>query len=332
LTGSVHISTQNGGAAVSGASTGAQLYAIYDGSESLNFTYQWKKDGGNVSGSDGTTMVYTPAEAGSYTVTVSANGYQSKTSAAVTVVVGLTWSTVNQNIFAGQNAIRSAAYGGSKWVVCTLENIAYSADGGVNWTLANGEFLNTTNTFISALSYGGASGQEKFVVVGRYYQPIIAYSDDGINWTPASNTGFSTGNSSISAVAYGNGRWVAAGSSSSYDEESQTNTNTPKMAYSDDGINWTAISSTGFMPVRGGSSSIIAVAYGGGRWVAVGGDYSQKSVYSDDGITWIADSHRFNANTWLYTVAYGGDKFIAAGYNRTMNEFIFYCVYPAAAE
>jgi formylglycine-generating enzyme required for sulfatase activity len=67
----------------SGVTTGTQLTATYTGSESVS--YQWKKDGTNV-GSNSNT--FTPTEAGSYTVTVSAAGYTSKTSTPVTVTAG----------------------------------------------------------------------------------------------------------------------------------------------------------------------------------------------------------------------------------------------------
>jgi hypothetical protein len=62
--------------------TGMQLTATYSGSEAV--TYQWNKDGAAVPGAAGSK--YTPAEAGSYTVTVNATGYKSKTSSAVTVI------------------------------------------------------------------------------------------------------------------------------------------------------------------------------------------------------------------------------------------------------
>jgi hypothetical protein len=57
-----------------------QLTATYSGSETVS--YHWKKDGSNVGMNSNT---YTPTEAGSYTVTVSAIGYNSKTSFAVDV-------------------------------------------------------------------------------------------------------------------------------------------------------------------------------------------------------------------------------------------------------
>ena len=62
---------------------GAVLTASYSGTETVS--YQWKKDGSEISGATATT--YTANEAGSYTVTVSAPGYASKTSASVTVTL-----------------------------------------------------------------------------------------------------------------------------------------------------------------------------------------------------------------------------------------------------
>jgi hypothetical protein len=47
------------------------------------------------------------------------------------------------------------------------------------------------------------------------------------------------------------------------------------MAYSADGITWTAVANSTF-----GDSSIRSVAYGGGRWVAVG--QNGKMAYWDE--------------------------------------------------
>ena len=59
---------------------GTELTATYSGDETVS--YQWKNGATNV-GTD--SNKYTPEMAGSYTVTVSAEGFKSKTSAAVTV-------------------------------------------------------------------------------------------------------------------------------------------------------------------------------------------------------------------------------------------------------
>ena len=61
--------------------TGTELTATYSGDETVNF--QWEKDGSNIDGAN--SDKYTPTEAGSYIVTVSAEGYNPKTSAIVDV-------------------------------------------------------------------------------------------------------------------------------------------------------------------------------------------------------------------------------------------------------
>jgi hypothetical protein len=86
LSGSIVISATSGGTAATSATTGATLYAVYSGGTET-VAYQWNKDGAVIS-SGGTGASYMPATAGSYTVTVSASGYQSKTSAPVTVTGG----------------------------------------------------------------------------------------------------------------------------------------------------------------------------------------------------------------------------------------------------
>jgi hypothetical protein len=89
---------------------GDTLTATYTTTGTETVSYQWKRDGSNV-GTDATT--YTTDQAGSYTVTVSAQGYKSKTSAAVTVtgpsfVVGetlaekLTWFLNEVNVQDGE--------------------------------------------------------------------------------------------------------------------------------------------------------------------------------------------------------------------------------------
>ena len=65
------------------ALTGDELTASYNGSETVTLTWQWKKDGTTIA--NATSDKYTPTEAGSYTVTASAKGYNSKISAAVEV-------------------------------------------------------------------------------------------------------------------------------------------------------------------------------------------------------------------------------------------------------
>ncbi|GHS86512.1 hypothetical protein FACS189487_00940 [Campylobacterota bacterium] len=76
------ITIQKGGTNVTTATTGDTLTAHYTGGESV--TFQWNKNGSAIA-TDGTSQSYSPAEAGTYTVTVSFAGYPSKTSAGVSV-------------------------------------------------------------------------------------------------------------------------------------------------------------------------------------------------------------------------------------------------------
>jgi len=76
--------------------TGIELTATYSGGAE-DVSFQWAKDGTNIGATSTTNPCkYTPTEAGSYTVTVSAQGFISKTSAAVTVTDPIVeWQTGN---------------------------------------------------------------------------------------------------------------------------------------------------------------------------------------------------------------------------------------------
>jgi GH24 family phage-related lysozyme (muramidase) len=95
LTGTITISPN------ASVTVGTQLTANYSGIETV--TYQWKRDSANV----GAGSTYTPDQAGSYTVIVSAAGYQSKTSAAVNVsastspVITITTQPANRTVREG---------------------------------------------------------------------------------------------------------------------------------------------------------------------------------------------------------------------------------------
>jgi len=80
-----------------GVTTGMELTATYSGTETVS--YQWKNGATNV----GTNSnKFTPTAAGSYTVTVSATGFNSKTSAAVTVTAPIELKNGAIELTAGQ--------------------------------------------------------------------------------------------------------------------------------------------------------------------------------------------------------------------------------------
>jgi hypothetical protein len=256
-----------------------------------NVTYQWNNDDGAIPGA--TSRQYRPNEVGTYTVTVSAEGYQSKTSNAVTVISPLTWTAVTAANNGGFGTINGVAYGGAsgqeKFVaVGESGKIATSGDG-VSWTAvtaANNGGFSTIN--------GVAYGNGTWVAVGNSGK--IATSGDGASWTAVSDSTFDS--SIIKGVAYNNGTWVAVGESG-------------KIATSGDGASWTAVSDSTF-----GTSTIIGVVYGGAGddagWVAV--SYG-KIATSGDGASWTAvSSNLSNLNSTIYyDMAYGNGKWVAVG-------------------
>jgi hypothetical protein len=184
---------------------------------------------------------------------------------------GVNWTTIPEGTGPGkaafgisddsENAIDGIAWGvpaGSEKFVAvgTKGRMAYSADG-VNWTaIPPGTANGTTSTFdtsdIRGIAWGGTVGNEKFIAVG--HDGKMAYSADGVTWTPippgtADGTTSTFSNTGIIAIAWGgaagNEKFVAVGSGG-------------KMAYSADGVNWTAIP-----PDPGYIRHLCSIAWGG---------------------------------------------------------------------
>ncbi|GHU73464.1 hypothetical protein FACS189450_13300 [Spirochaetia bacterium] len=97
----------------------------------------------------------------------------------------------------------------------------------------------------------------------------------------------------IRSVAYGGGKFVAGWNWAG------------KMAYSTDGVTWTAVADSPF----GGSTQTIT--HGGGKFVAVG--WGGEMAYSTDGVTWTAIADRPFGDSQIYGITYGGGKFVAVG-------------------
>ena len=131
---------------------GTLLTATYSGDEAVSF--QWKKDGVDV-GTASTTNpnTYTPTEDGSYTVTVSAEGFKPKTSDPVTVTI-----PANYYIITGEASSFTAQKGG---VTIASGTGAIQAVINAIRTDADGEpvSIQFVGTGESALNIGTASAQ-----------------------------------------------------------------------------------------------------------------------------------------------------------------------------
>lgn len=129
----------------------------------------------------------------------------------------------------------------------------------------------------------------RFVAVGL--GGTILVSPDGVNWT-----GEPSGTSaSRDGVAFG-GRFVAVG----FNDTALVS----EVLVSADGTAWTEVVSPLFARVF-----LEAVAYGGGKFVAVGTNGS--ILTSADGIAWTSAASGTVAV--LHAVAYGGGRFVAVG-------------------
>ncbi|MCL2214691.1 MAG: Ig domain-containing protein, partial [Treponema sp.] len=107
----------------------------------------------------------------------------------------------------------------------------------------------------------------------------------------------------INSITYANDKFVAVG-------------NRGRMAYSSDGVSWTAVGTTTF-----NTTVISGITYGGGKFVAVGD--SGRMAYSSDGVSWTAIPSGTGAGGSTFSdnivgITYGNGKFVAVGYNGRM--------------
>ncbi|WP_461255084.1 DUF5018 domain-containing protein [Treponema sp. R80B11-R83G3] len=255
---------------------------------------------------------------GDLNVAVAKQGYvMSGSPKTVTIIyVPVAWTAVS-GFYGGSGIAWGGTAGNEKFVaVGNNGTAAYSADG-VTWEAVVDTKFNTAN--INGIAWGGTAGNEKFVAVGEY--GIVAYSADGVSWEAADDTTFyppppvEDGGvvhiSHINGIAWGgtagNEKFVVVG----YDSADYIG----KMAYSSDGVTWTAVSDTTF----GAKPFIYSIAWGGTagneKFVAVGNN--GEAAYSSDGVNWTAVEDT-KCDT-IYSIDWGGtagnEKFVVVGYS-----------------
>lgn len=265
--------------------------------------------GGAFSTDNNATVPFAWTVGGSYTVKLTVSDMKGGTVTAtksVTVVDPLnTWTQRANTALGDFNAV---AAGGGR-VVAVGEKAtapeykgpwAHSTDG-VSWTV--GQFAQ--NEHLSSVTYDGG----KFITVGRGYDfalavpnwaGLIKTSPDGATWTLQRFTG-----PALRGVATSGTVIVAVGESGS-------------ILRSTDGTSWTPVTS-------GTSNTLDGVAWGGGRFVAVGyagGNGNVTVLSSIDGQTWTDQSFGAGIASWqdLRSIAWTNDRFLSSGwYSKLRN-------------
>ncbi|MCL2064449.1 MAG: hypothetical protein FWG98_08760 [Candidatus Cloacimonetes bacterium] len=191
---------------------------------------------------------------------------------------GISWTI-------GANSILTSTYdmafGNGKFVM-GRQNMAYSTNGQA-WSEASNDFSSYPYLTFLAIAYGN----ERFVAGGNSgsAKGKVAYSFNGETWNVVDDNIIDT-NAVISDIAYGNNIFVAVGGDGQF-----------RIAYSSDGLNWTATNTTGYF---------YSVEYGGGKFVAIG----NRTVYSLDGITWNSIPNSGINSVRTETIAYGAGRFV----------------------
>jgi len=196
-----------------------------------------------------------PAEPNVYLLSVAYAGGQfvaAGTKILISTDGGETWMETLSSLGC-PGTLLDVVYGNGKWVAVggqwptfTSQGCVYTSSDGTNWTL---QTLPSGTTQLTAVAFGNGL----FVAVGL--DGAIYTSTDGAAWTRQS---FRNTTADFTDVAFGNGTFIITKSTGTYSE--------PKgfFVISHDGIVWTEIENPFFR-------SIDSVAYGNGRWVAIGG-------------------------------------------------------------
>lgn len=176
----------------------------------------------------------------------------------------------------GPSVVQDVAYGEGIFIAVKGEGISetgaiLSSDDGLNWF-----------PLIEGAEMGGISvafGNRRFTVAGYRRNWRGSFEGYGVSW----DQGWIVG---TSAIIFANGQFMAA-----------------NLSTSADGRNWVSHPS-------GTTNAITAVAYGKGRYAAVG--ENTTVLTSTDGVRWIPGSSPPTSLPYTFTgISFGNDRFVA---------------------
>lgn len=243
------------------------------------------------------------------------------------------WSQVSPVI--GGGGLLSVVHGDSRWLVVGESGMIFTSTDTQRWTRRNS---GTTTRLTTAVF-----GQNQYLVAGQ--GGLILRSSDATNWSVARAAGGSS-SEQISGGTYGNGRFVLVdtagyvygstdGASWSQQQLSLPGSvvdfravtfgagvfvavgysagPSPLLFSSSDGLTWTprAQDLTGFPSTR-----LVAVHYGGGRFVTIG--EGGELLTSSDGVSWTLAYPRPVLSSVVFPscLAYGNGEYVMGAYRN----------------
>lgn len=202
---------------------------------------------------------------------------------------GISWTGIGP-IIGGAAVIADIAWNGSQWLAVSATQVAYSANG-LTWTTVTpaGTYTRLNSVTWTGLEWLlGATGTDK-----------LLKSTDGASWSVAL-TGSAVITNTVNAVRARRTLPLDVSGSDFIVALSEGAANT---YYSLGGTAW-------YTGVSGLFTMVHGVAYGNGRWVAVGVGSPDMIAYSNDGINWTGTAAIFSSG---HAVAYNGYMWVAVG-------------------
>jgi hypothetical protein len=221
-----------------------------------------------------------------------------------------------------QVGLSAIAYAQGQFVAVGWPGAILTSADGVNWIQRQANVLDTTNCELHGIAYGNS----QFVAVGETSKVggnivlgetgTIVTSTDGVNWVQVQ----SMKQTQLTSIVYGNGQFVAV------------NDFDTTMLTSADGANWEQRLPSS-QAWTNGYAGLYGLAYGDGRFVAVGraeengldkGDVLSFPIIltSADSVNWVSQVLGTLPYTGLNAVTYGNGQFVAvgAGYEPDLQE------------
>ena len=250
---------------------------------------------------------------------------------------GTTWTSATDTSIQNTNKWNSITYGNGRFVAVSTDGKAMYSLNGTSWTLAG--TVPEANTW-NSVTYGTVNSNPLFVAVSNSGTHRVMISPDGNIWSTASassasawgSVAYGTVNSSPLFVAVGSGTDQVMTSSDGVNWSGHANAKSltgirfvnnlffafsypSYVSSSPDGLNWTQ------KTIAGGSNCIEDIAYGNGRYSAIGEWHASGGCNAIGGIS--TDGTTFTGTTgtpssvWN-SITYGNNLFVAvAGTSST---------------